>query len=139
MNESNSKIVLATENKYKPWTEAETNFLRVNYGKMTAKEIGEKIGRPTQAVYGKVKSEKIGRKLPPYKHHKSSKKVSATINKQVQTVVEQKPQEVVLEDVKVTHVNGKKCYTEPSTIYSVIISTVAIGISLFALLLNFIH
>ena len=133
MNELSKKIVLATDNKYRPWTEAETNFLRVNYGKMTAKEIGEKIGRPTQAVYAKVKNEKIGRKLPPYKHHKSPKKALPALDKQVETV---KPQEVILEDVKV---NGKKCHTELLVAYSVITSSVAIGVSLVTLLLHFTH
>ena len=45
--------------KNKKWTKAELNFLRVNYKRMTAREISEKLNRPIQAVYGRVKLEKI--------------------------------------------------------------------------------
>jgi hypothetical protein len=64
----------------KRWTDAELNFLRVNYKKMTGKEISEKLGRPLSAVYCKVKAENIV-KARPY-HYKKKKSVPVITKKE---------------------------------------------------------
>lgn len=42
------------------WTQKDINFLKWNYGNMTAKEIADKLGRSVQAIY--VKSFHLGLK-----------------------------------------------------------------------------
>lgn len=41
---------------YNPWSMKEIKFLKENYGTMTAKEIGKKLGRSTSTVFQQARN-----------------------------------------------------------------------------------
>ena len=128
MNTKNAQKVGTFVNKNKAWTKAETNFLRANYGKMTAREIGIRLERPLQAIYGKAKAEKLKRAIP-YKSIK--KRVPNVLN------VEQK-ESFNMTDNSVTKYN-KNFKNSKLIILSLVMSIMAFITSAVSFALHFIH
>lgn len=124
-----------SENKYKPWTSTEVNFLRVNYGKMTAKEISERLQRPIQAVYGKVKSEKIKRAIKIKKVATKASTMPKVTPQEVNPPIEKSTPKVE----KSVKSAGKKCSISLAELYPMIMSTMAFLIAAVLLVLHFIH
>ncbi len=43
----------------KPWTEAQIEALRENFGKLTNNDLAERLGRPVVAIYSKARSLRL--------------------------------------------------------------------------------
>ncbi len=122
-----SKIKSIQKSTRKPWTEAEINFLKVNYAKMTALEISERLGRPLQAIYGRVKRLKI-RKARPCNY--------------VKKVLSSSPAKISEKKINVasmSSVDFKEHVGQPLLSILILMNSISILLSLSALLLHFFH